>query len=281
MKVFALVACVLAAPAWALSPSDVGKLAGAKISDEVILAQIRAEKAVFELTPDQILDLKKAGVSDAVLKAMIETRSPDASPKKTEPCETGRLLLANDAKEPYSVMVSPEARSVFFYFGRLQDRTVLEPGASRTLEVPPGAYAVRWVGEKAKLNAPVAAGGTTRVVATRIETEDYAGLHVSVLEGEQEADAGVIKVFHETPRVEPAASPSPVYAYSVPAPLYLPPPPSPLRPEPRHRSTPFLGPWTLLGAGVGAVVGHQSDSRDKGAALGAVLGHFLDHLDPD
>ena len=272
---------LLTSPAWALTPADVAKLTQAKISDEVILAQIRAEKAVFDLHSDQILDLKKAGVSDAVLKAMIETRSPDASPKKTEPSETGRLLLANDAKEPYSVMVSPEARSVFFYFGRLQDRTVLEPGGSRTIEVPPGAYTVRWVGEKTKLNAPVAAGGATRVVATRIDSDDYAGLHVSILEGEQEADAGVIKVFREKTHEEARPAPMPVYSYSVPTPVYLPPPPSPLRPEYRRSHTPFIGPWTLLGAGVGAVIGHQSDSRDKGAALGAVFGHFLDHVDSD
>lgn len=274
---FALLA--LSAPAWALTPGDVGRLAQAKVSDEVILAQIRAEKAVFSLTPDEILELKKAGVSDAVLKAMIETRAqPEAAPARTGP---GRLVLANDSKEPYSVMVSPEARSVFFHHGRLQDRTVLEPGSSRVLEVPPGAYGVRWVGEKTRLQAPVAAGGCTRVVATRIESDGYAGLHVSVLEGEQESDAGVIKVFAERPREEARPAPAPVYAYSVPAPVYLTPPPSPLRPEPVRRRTPFLGPWTVLGAGLGAVIGHQSDSRDKGAALGAVFGHFLDHADPD
>ncbi len=273
-----------ATPAFAMSTDEVQKLAQGGVADEVILAQIRAEKATFTLTADQILALRKGGVSDAVLKAMIETRTETRDPAPTTPelerpasdKALGRLLLANDSEEPYCVMVSPEARSIFFYYGRLQDRVVLEPGESRTLDVPPGAYTVRWVGERARFSAPVAAGGTTRVVATRLETADYEGLHVSILEGEQEADAGMLKVFRDAPRPEPRAA---VVSVPAPAPFYYPAPPPAYETAPSHRDTPFIGPWTVLGAGIGAVIGHQNDSRDKGAAWGAVFGHFLDHVD--
>ena len=274
------------APAFAMSTDDVQKLAQAGVADEVILAQIRAERASFELTADQILALRKGGVSDGVLKAMIETRTGtrDPAPETRErgtPAQSkamGRLFLANDSGEPYCVMVSPEARSIFFYYGRLQDRVVLEPGASRTLDVPPGTYTVRWVGERARFSAPVAAGGTTRVVATRFETADYAGLHVSILEGEQEADAGMLKVFRDVPKPEP-----PPAVVSVPAPMatapFYPAPPPAYAADPARRRTPFIGPWTVLGAGLGAVIGHQSGARDRGAAWGAVFGHFIDHAD--
>jgi hypothetical protein len=273
------------APAFAMSTDDVQKLAQGGVADEVILAQIRAEKASFELTAEHILALKKNGVSDAVLKAMIETRTETRTPAPDPPTSgeatqkdkaMGRLLLANDSGEPTCVMVSPEARSIFFYYGRLQDRVVLEPGGSRTLDVPPGAYTVRWVGERARFSAPVTAGGTTRVVATRIETADYAGLHVSIFEGEQEADAGMLKVFRDAPRPEPPSAMVLVPAPMVYAPAHPAPPPGGAPPPP-PRGAPFIGPWTVLGAGLGAVIGHQSDSRDKGAALGAVFGHFLDH----
>lgn len=286
-RILAVLLLLGATPAFALSTDDVQKLAQGGVADEVILAQIRAEKASFELTAEQILALRKGGVSDRVLKAMIETRAPVpmASRDQEKPAldrTLGRLLLSNDSGEPTCVMVSPEARSIFFYYGRLRDRVVLEPGGSRTLDVPPGAYTVRWVGERARFSAPVAAGGTTRVVATRIETADYAGLHVSILlggkEGEQEADAGMLKVFRDVPRPEPPAA-----VVSVPAPMayapFYPAPPPAHAPPPARRNTPFIGPWTVLGAGLGAVIGHQSDSRDKGAALGAVFGHFLDHAD--
>ncbi len=284
MKTAAALFLLLAAPALGASPEDVSRMAKARVSDEVILAQIQADGSSFELSTDQILALKEAGVSDRVLKAMIETRSPSkvqAPPEEAAAPESGmgRLHLANDTSDPYCAMVSPDARTVFLYYGRLQDRLVLEPGGSRTLEVPPGVYTVRWVGERARFTSPVPAGGTTRVVLTRMETEDFAGLHVTILSGEHEADAGMLKVFREFPKPEPAAAP----AVSVPAPYAFYgayPPPAPLRQASRRR-TPFLGPMTLLGAGVGAVIGHQSDSRDKGAALGAVLGHFLDHARDD
>ena len=282
-QILALLLLLGGSPAFAMSTDDVQRLAQGGLADEVILAQIRAEKATFELTSEQILDLKKRGISDAVLKAMIETRNPASEarePVKSETCKAmGHLLLANDSGEPYCVMVSPEARSIFFYYGRLQDRVVLEAGGSRTLDVPPGAYTVRWVGERARFSAPITAGGTTRVVATRLETTDYAGLHVSVLEGEQETDAGMLKVFRDIPKPEPRAAVVEVLAPMVYAPFY-PAPPSACASPPARRSAPFIGPWTLLGAGLGAVIGHQSDSRDKGAALGAVFGHFLDHVDP-
>lgn len=272
-----LLSPLLAVPAFAVTPEDIARLAQAKVSDEVILAQIRADGGTFALTPDQILSLKQAGVSDAVLKAMIETRhpAPEVAPGQARR-DTGTLLLVNDASEPYCVMVSAEARSVFFHSGRLRDRLVLEPGAAREIELPPGVYSVRWAGESRKLKAPLAAGGTTRVIATRLESEEYAGVHVSVLENESEVDAGMIKVFRDLPRPEPRLA-----AVYAPAPVYVPAQaPSCGHVTPSDRRTPFLGPWTLLGAGLGAIVGHQSGERDKGAALGAVFGHLIEHASP-
>ncbi len=46
------------------------------------------------------------------------------------------------------------------------------------------------------------------------------------------------------------------------------------RPRPRPPRLPLAG--TLLGAGIGAIIGHQSGRRDKGAAIGAGIGLLLD-----
>ncbi len=265
----AFLAFLLALPAFALSVEDVEKLAKGGLSDEVILAQIQSEKATFSLDADGILALKQAGVSERVIRAMIESR-------KAEPAqETGRLEMSNDADEPLAVMVHPAARTVFLYHGRMKDGLVVEPGASRVLEMPPGAYVVRWVGEKDAVKAPLHAGGSTRVVATRVTTADLDALHITTFEGERESDAGLVKVFREGKRPEPG----PQASYTVPSPVptaypvYAAPPPT-------RREAPLFGRWTLFGAAAGAVIGNQSDSRDKGLALGAALGHVLDHLDP-
>jgi hypothetical protein len=60
------------------SPHDgknVVRLAGAGVSDDVILAQIRSKGQFFDLTTDQLLKLKAASVSDRVIGAMMRAPS--------------------------------------------------------------------------------------------------------------------------------------------------------------------------------------------------------------
>ena len=60
-----------------LSVSDVIKLSKGGLSDDVIIAQIKKRPQPFDLTPDQLLQLKAAQVSDRVIEAMTGT-SPTA-----------------------------------------------------------------------------------------------------------------------------------------------------------------------------------------------------------
>ncbi len=54
-----------------MTNEDVLKLVGAGIGDEVILTRIRSGPTAFALDTDGIVQLRKAGVSDAVLSAML------------------------------------------------------------------------------------------------------------------------------------------------------------------------------------------------------------------
>jgi len=71
------------ASAGAMEVKDVIRLSRLKLEDEVIMAQIKAKKVCFTLSTDQIAELKKAGVSDLVIKYMIETGAAAAAAKKT------------------------------------------------------------------------------------------------------------------------------------------------------------------------------------------------------
>ena len=55
--------------------ADVKALVKGEISDEVIESQIRSNHAVFHLTTEDILDLKKSGVSEKLIDCMINTAS--------------------------------------------------------------------------------------------------------------------------------------------------------------------------------------------------------------
>jgi hypothetical protein len=56
----------------ALTNSDVLKMVVAKFGDDVVIAKIRTSICSFDTTIDTILNLKTAGVSDAVIQAMVE-----------------------------------------------------------------------------------------------------------------------------------------------------------------------------------------------------------------
>jgi hypothetical protein len=66
-----------------MTVEDVVALAKAGVSEEVILAQIRAKHASFDLTADQLIQLKSASVSERVIRAMMESPAPQNAPTKT------------------------------------------------------------------------------------------------------------------------------------------------------------------------------------------------------
>lgn len=84
-----------------MTAEDVARLAKARVSDEVILAQIRARHASFDLSVDQLIALKTAGVSDAVIRAM-------TSPTITSPTMTSSTAktAAKPALEPASAPIA-------------------------------------------------------------------------------------------------------------------------------------------------------------------------------
>ncbi|HTV43413.1 MAG TPA: YXWGXW repeat-containing protein [Candidatus Sulfotelmatobacter sp.] len=66
-----------------LAVSDVEALVRAKVSDDVIIAQIQNSHAVYHLSPQDIIDLHTAGVSDRVVNFMIATVNGPPPPPTT------------------------------------------------------------------------------------------------------------------------------------------------------------------------------------------------------
>jgi outer membrane lipoprotein SlyB len=58
-----------------LAVADVKALAQAKVSDDIIISQIRNSHTVYHLTTADIIDLRNSGVSETVLDFMINTPS--------------------------------------------------------------------------------------------------------------------------------------------------------------------------------------------------------------
>ncbi len=69
-----------------VTKEDIKKLAAAGISDDVIITYVKANGPVQKLTPDDLIELKQAGVSEKVLGVLAAGAAPApvAPPARTE-----------------------------------------------------------------------------------------------------------------------------------------------------------------------------------------------------
>ena len=67
---FSVVAAGLAAPIFAMTNADIIKMKQAEFSDDTILMTIAKEPANFDTSPDGLVELKKAGVSETIIQRL-------------------------------------------------------------------------------------------------------------------------------------------------------------------------------------------------------------------
>lgn len=92
-----------AAHAFAITVQDVVTLVGLDIPDEQIIKKIQKDAAAFNLKPSDIVDLKKKGVSEKVIRAMLQNgkaETPATTPAgKVKEKEKRELSAAEQAAE--------------------------------------------------------------------------------------------------------------------------------------------------------------------------------------
>jgi len=92
---------VRATPAQALTNDDIIKMVQVKLADSVVIAKIKSSDCAFDTSADALIKLKQAGVSDAVLQAMLEGGGQlmtAPSPQPTPPPPETPLLPAGPEK---------------------------------------------------------------------------------------------------------------------------------------------------------------------------------------
>lgn len=93
MRAIWLLPILLVASARALTVNEVIELSRAGIDDEVIIAQLRADGSHFRLTAERILALADEGLSNRLIRAMIETTPAPISPPRGLSLSERRRLL--------------------------------------------------------------------------------------------------------------------------------------------------------------------------------------------
>jgi hypothetical protein len=76
-----------------LNNDSIAKLAKAGLSDDVIITTVNASPGAYDISPNGLIALKSAGVSDKVIAAMVQRASSTApaaaSPEASAPAATG------------------------------------------------------------------------------------------------------------------------------------------------------------------------------------------------
>lgn len=246
----------LALPALAqekLTVEDVGKLAQAGVSDDVIIARIEQQKTTFELTAAQVAFLKQQKVSDRVLAALVGKSAPaPAVPVQG----AGNLAVKNSSHRALKVSVNERDRIVSF---SRTEGTEAAQGGELAFQVAAGEYRIAIEGSPTRhtvtLPATLLVRGaeTSYIDVTTLTIQDKAGSTVMILNSEGRTPPGQ--------RRPPAVTYDRI-RYGGPQFSYV----------------PAFSPAVLLGAGIGAVIGHQSGHKWEGAAIGAGAGLLFDWL---
>jgi len=103
-----------------LTIEEVVTRAKAGISDELIIASIRRNTKPFDLNSDEIVALKHEGVSDAVIRYMLNPSLPYSPPPPPTPAAPGRPL----PEDPLALKAPPE--NGIYYVTTNQDFVPLE-----------------------------------------------------------------------------------------------------------------------------------------------------------
>lgn len=82
-----------------LTNADVISMVKAGLSEDTVVAAIRGKPSAFDTSPQALIDLKKKGVSDAVLQAMAQAGAPTSPATKSE-----------EPVQPYAVLASGGSR---------------------------------------------------------------------------------------------------------------------------------------------------------------------------
>jgi hypothetical protein len=102
-----------------LTNEDVIKMVKAGLSPHIIITTIKSQSVAFDITPDKIVALKNAGVSNMIIEAVVSSAS--ATPGKVEGL-TGREVTLADGTEVILRVVKPVSSAT----ARVEDRVEFE-----------------------------------------------------------------------------------------------------------------------------------------------------------
>lgn len=217
-----------------VSVADIVKMANQGVGEDVLLATVERSEGTYSLTAEQILTLKQVGVPEKVIAAMLRKKGaavlppvevaprvadgvPQAAPAAAAPVAAaqGTLNIENVDELTWAYRLDPNSRILWFSKPDAASERLLGAHGGVTLTAPAGAYEVKYVGEETSNAFSIVAGQTSLVLVSRVDTQDFEGLYVSVFEQGERKGGGRLAILRQTPR-RTIGQPQATYQY-IPA----------------------------------------------------------------
>ena len=209
-----------------VSVDDVINMAKQNVGEEVLLAAVERSQSAYDLNTDQILKLKEAGVPEKVIAAMLRKKGT-AMPPPIEPAAPpalpgaaqGTLNVENVDELPWAYRFDSASKILWISKPDANSQKLLAGHGGVSLSAPAGSYEVRYVGEDQSNAFTVVSGQTSLLLISRVDTQEFEGLYVSVFEQGERKGGGKLAVLRQTPRTPQARAigqPQATYQY-IPA----------------------------------------------------------------
>ena len=213
--------------AQALDKNDLCALAKAGVSDEIVIKLVETSDPKIALTPDDVLELRKARVSEKVILAALSVAAPAGQEKAVaegpqapqpasapapapQPAEAGSPAEAKPQPAPLAVptkgqgtltiqnllddelTMGVDEKERVLYFSLKDDNALpveVEDKGSSSVFLKKGTYKVRWVGQTEAYEAKIKEGKVTTVA---FSGDKDVSVVVTDYEGKTR-DSGIIK----------------------------------------------------------------------------------------
>ncbi|MBI2933552.1 MAG: hypothetical protein HYY16_18065 [Planctomycetes bacterium] len=163
-----------------LTKEDILKLKKAGVDDGLVLKILKAIGKRIELSSDDLVELTAANVGEEIITAML--RSPQEPPKgvvnaPTRPAAVEartRLAVENTTSRVFWVQVKGE-RTVHFSSSALAGMLEVPRGKGIAVDVGPGGHTVSWDGAPVDVRLEIVSGRTVTLRVAEQEGDDCCG----------------------------------------------------------------------------------------------------------
>jgi hypothetical protein len=110
IQVFALNGAQVSKPPSPMTVEEVVQMNKAGFSEDVIITKIRKNGKAFDLSTEELLELKKIGLSDSVIKFLLDPSQPYVPPAPPVPPAPATVAVPASRADPLPVVPSQPAR---------------------------------------------------------------------------------------------------------------------------------------------------------------------------